>query len=66
MNFNLIFLALIEYIVFYKANYGNSLFVLLLQKLVSFEDATGIEFDHVRLLARAFTLRSVGYNNLTL
>lgn len=37
-----------------------------LQKLVLFEQATGIEFDHIRLLARAFTLRSVGYNNLTL
>lgn len=38
----------------------------LLQKLKEFEDATGIEFKHIRLLARAFTDRSVGYTNLTL
>lgn len=37
-----------------------------LQKLVKFEDDTGISFSHIRLLARAFTLRNVGYNNLTL
>lgn len=38
----------------------------LLQKLQEFENATGIEFTHIRLLARAFTDRSVGYTNLTL
>ena len=37
-----------------------------LQKLIEFEDMTGIEFTHVRLLARAFTHRSVGFNHLTL
>ncbi|KAK6620188.1 hypothetical protein RUM44_006589 [Polyplax serrata] len=38
----------------------------LLQNLTEFEEATGIEFKHIRLLARAFTDRSVGYTNLTL
>lgn len=37
-----------------------------LQTLVEFEEMTGIEFTHIRLLARAFTHRSVGFNNLTL
>lgn len=37
-----------------------------LQKLVKFEESIGVKFDHIRLLARAFTLRSVGYNHLTL
>lgn len=36
-----------------------------LQELVKFEQMIGIEFKHIRLLARAFTHRSVGYNNLT-
>ncbi|XP_029313938.1 ribonuclease 3 isoform X2 [Cottoperca gobio] len=38
----------------------------VLQKLTSFEDCIGILFTHVRLLARAFTLRTVGFNHLTL
>lgn len=38
----------------------------LLQKLTNFEDSIGIKFNHIRLLARAFTDRSVGYTNLTL
>uniref|UniRef100_A0A8C1J6D2 Drosha ribonuclease III n=1 Tax=Cyprinus carpio TaxID=7962 RepID=A0A8C1J6D2_CYPCA len=38
----------------------------VLQKLTSFEDAIGVLFTHVRLLARAFTLRTVGFNHLTL
>ncbi|XP_050428632.1 ribonuclease 3 [Adelges cooleyi] len=38
----------------------------LLQKLTKFEDAIGIQFNHIRLLARAFTDRSVGFTNLTL
>ncbi|XP_066595146.1 ribonuclease 3 [Prorops nasuta] len=38
----------------------------LLQKLTKFEESTGIEFTHIRLLARAFTDRSIGYTNLTL
>ncbi|KAK9527473.1 hypothetical protein VZT92_014033 [Zoarces viviparus] len=38
----------------------------VLQKLTSFEDTIGILFTHVRLLARAFTLRTVGFNHLTL
>lgn len=41
-------------------------FFVFLQKLKEFEEATGIEFKHIRLLARAFTDRSVGYTNLTL
>jgi len=38
----------------------------VLQKLTKFEDMTGIEFNHIRLLARSFTDRSIGFNNLTL
>ncbi|XP_054279725.1 ribonuclease 3 [Macrosteles quadrilineatus] len=38
----------------------------LLQKLTKFEESTGIYFDHIRLLARAFTDRSMGYTHLTL
>ncbi|XP_035232949.1 ribonuclease 3-like, partial [Stegodyphus dumicola] len=40
--------------------------VPLLQKLNKFEEEIGIEFTHIRLLARALTHRSLGYNNLTL
>jgi len=38
----------------------------VLQKMVEFEELTGIKFNHIRLLARAFTDRSIGFNNLTL
>jgi len=38
----------------------------LLQKLTNFENSIGIKFTHIRLLARAFTDRSVGFTNLTL
>lgn len=38
----------------------------VLQKLTEFEEAIGVIFTHVRLLARAFTLRTVGFNHLTL
>ncbi|XP_030072619.1 ribonuclease 3 [Microcaecilia unicolor] len=38
----------------------------VLQKLTVFEDAIGVSFTHIRLLARAFTLRTVGFNHLTL
>ncbi|XP_037400369.1 ribonuclease 3 [Pygocentrus nattereri] len=38
----------------------------VLQKLTDFEKAIGVLFTHVRLLARAFTLRTVGFNHLTL
>merc|ERR1719195_1309689 len=38
----------------------------VLKKLVEFEKLTGIDFTHIRLLARAFTDRSIGFNNLTL
>ncbi|OQR77308.1 ribonuclease 3-like [Tropilaelaps mercedesae] len=38
----------------------------VLQKLTKFEQQIGVEFTHIRLLARAFTHRSVGFNNLTL
>lgn len=37
-----------------------------LQKLTKFEESIGIKFNHIRLLARAFTDRSVGFTNLTL
>ncbi|KAL4219635.1 hypothetical protein ACF0H5_022207 [Mactra antiquata] len=37
----------------------------VLQKLTSFEEDIGYEFRHIRLLAKAFTQRNVGYNNLT-
>lgn len=40
--------------------------VPLLKRLTEFEAMTGIEFKHIRLLARAFTHRSIGFNNLTL
>ncbi|VVC31372.1 Double-stranded RNA-binding domain,Ribonuclease III domain,Ribonuclease III [Cinara cedri] len=39
---------------------------LLLQKLTRFEESIGIKFNHIRLLARAFTDKSVGFTNLTL
>uniref|UniRef100_A0A3Q3J8T1 Ribonuclease 3 n=1 Tax=Monopterus albus TaxID=43700 RepID=A0A3Q3J8T1_MONAL len=38
----------------------------VLQKLTNFEGSIGVLFTHVRLLARAFTLRTVGFNHLTL
>ncbi|XP_069814236.1 ribonuclease 3 isoform X2 [Dendropsophus ebraccatus] len=38
----------------------------VLKKLTKFEDAIGVKFTHIRLLARAFTLRTVGFNHLTL
>uniref|UniRef100_A0A674P5C4 Ribonuclease 3 n=1 Tax=Takifugu rubripes TaxID=31033 RepID=A0A674P5C4_TAKRU len=38
----------------------------VLQKLTQFESSIGVLFTHVRLLARAFTLRTVGFNHLTL
>ncbi|XP_045452237.1 ribonuclease 3 [Melitaea cinxia] len=37
-----------------------------LQKLTKFEDSIGVQFKHIRLLARAFTDRSVGFTHLTL
>ncbi|XP_066294267.1 ribonuclease 3-like isoform X1 [Branchiostoma lanceolatum] len=38
----------------------------VLKRLTEFESRCGMEFKHVRLLARAFTHRTVGFNNLTL
>lgn len=38
----------------------------ILQNLVKFEKSINVEFKHIRLLARAFTDRSVGYTNLTM
>lgn len=38
----------------------------LLQNLTKFEESIGVKFRHIRLLARAFTDRSIGYTNLTL
>lgn len=40
--------------------------LLRFQKLTKFEESIGIKFTHIRLLARAFTDRSIGYTNLTL
>ncbi|CAF4855599.1 unnamed protein product [Pieris macdunnoughi] len=37
-----------------------------LQKLTVFEESIGVKFKHIRLLARSFTDRSVGFTNLTL
>lgn len=37
-----------------------------LKKLMSFEEVIGIRFAHIRLLAKAFTHRNVGYNLLTM
>ncbi len=34
--------------------------------MTNFEEATGAEFTHIRLLARAFTDRSLGMSNLTM
>ncbi|KAK0420167.1 hypothetical protein QR680_014549 [Steinernema hermaphroditum] len=36
-----------------------------LQLLCEFEDSIGIKFKHIRVLAKAFTRRCIGYNNLT-
>ena len=38
----------------------------LLQKIVSFEESTGLEFTHIRLLARSFSDRSLSNCNLTM
>lgn len=38
----------------------------MLKTLTKFEDSIGIKFNHIRLLARAFTDRSIGFTNLTL
>ncbi|XP_067662742.1 ribonuclease 3-like [Haliotis asinina] len=38
----------------------------VLQKLLKFEESIGVNYTHIRLLAKAFTLRNVGYNLLTL
>lgn len=37
-----------------------------LKKLTEFEKSINVQFKHIRLLARAFTDRSVGYTNLTM
>ncbi|CAG0884564.1 unnamed protein product [Darwinula stevensoni] len=37
-----------------------------LKELLKFEEYTGLEFKHIRLLARAFTDHSIGFNNLTI
>nr|CAB3243454.1 ribonuclease 3 [Phallusia mammillata] len=39
--------------------------VPILQKLTKFEDAIGVEFNHIRILAKAFTWRNVYENILT-
>lgn len=40
--------------------------VKVLQTLTKFEKSIGVQFTHIRLLARAFTDRSIGFTNLTL
>lgn len=57
--------------VFVNYEIHSTLFLFLIfpgikQKLTNFEESIGIEFTHIRLLARAFTDRSIGYTNLTL
>ena len=37
----------------------------ILQKCVEFEEQIGIEFKHIRLLAKAFTQKNVKYNEIT-
>ncbi|XP_053608817.1 ribonuclease 3 [Plodia interpunctella] len=37
-----------------------------LRRLTEFEESIGVQFKHIRLLARAFTDRSVGFTHLTL
>ncbi len=37
----------------------------MLQTLTEFESSIGVTFRHIRLLARAFTDRSLGFNNLS-
>ncbi|XP_065072658.1 ribonuclease 3 [Ochlerotatus camptorhynchus] len=38
----------------------------ILKTLTKFEESVGVSFNHIRLLARAFTDRSIGFTNLTL
>ncbi|XP_014259124.1 ribonuclease 3 [Cimex lectularius] len=38
----------------------------ILKDLTKFEESIGVTFTHIRLLARAFTDRSIGFTNLTL
>ncbi|KAH9500714.1 hypothetical protein Btru_076335 [Bulinus truncatus] len=38
----------------------------ILQKLEKFEESIGIRFNHIRLLAKAFTHRNIGVNPLTM
>lgn len=38
----------------------------MLKTLTKFEDTIGLQFRHIRLLARSFTDRSIGYTHLTL
>lgn len=38
----------------------------MLKNLANFEDSIGVKFKHIRLLARAFTDRSIGFTHLTL
>lgn len=38
----------------------------MLKRLTDFEESIGVHYKHIRLLARAFTDRSIGFTNLTL
>lgn len=48
---------------FSKFNIKN---MFLLQKLEKFEESIGIRFNHIRILAKAFTHRNIGTNPLTM
>lgn len=37
----------------------------ILQRCVEFENIIGVEFKHIRLLAKAFTQKNVKYNEIT-
>lgn len=37
-----------------------------LQLLTELEKSIGVTFKHIRVLAKAFTRRNIGFNNLTL
>ena len=37
----------------------------ILQRCVEFENQIGVEFKHIRLLAKAFTQKNVKYNEIT-
>jgi len=62
LNINSLSLNFLNFLNFICFSY----IIIFFQKLTKFEESIGIEFTHIRLLARAFTDRSIGYTNLTL